>query len=87
MRFNTSVVRNLAFIVMLAALPLAQTRVGADGENCGPDWCVDACSQSGGYLLFQGCEYCEGTACDGGGPGCTRICESCGGSDWICSPY
>jgi hypothetical protein len=83
MRLSTRIVRNLAFVVMLASLPLAQANVLA--ETCGPDWCDSACASRGGYMSYQGCSSCDGGGCLAS-QGCTQVCEYCD-SQWYCNPY
>lgn len=92
MRLNTKVFRNLAFAVMLAALPLAPLSGGALPTNCGPEWCPEQCAlnfPSGGYMLWQGCDSgsCTGTGCAISGDHCTRLCIACYGEpEWDCQP-
>jgi len=83
---DTKLIRNLGFIGMLATLPLAQASLAARSETCGPYLCYALCpSSNGGYILADGCDYCDGSGCTGGGEGCDRYCYSCfGDTSWTC---
>src|SRR5262245_6283230 len=91
MRLNTKVIRNLAFVIMLTAVPLT-LKGGAPFVNCGPEWCPGVCALSsppGGYMLWQGCDSgsCDGTGCAIGGEDCTRLCIACyGATEYQCEP-
>ncbi len=87
MRIDTKAIRNIGFVGMLATLPLAleQSSVMAGSQDCGPYFCGMLCpgEGNGAWIEAQGCDYCDGDGCTGGGEGCTRYCYYCNGS-WSC---
>ena len=83
MKLTARSLRNIAFAIMLATIPLArQTPVFAD-TNCGPWYLQSLCSESGGYIVWRAC---DDNSCvePVGGSNCYDHCIACGGGDYNC---
>jgi hypothetical protein len=78
MKWTTRSVRNAAFLLMLAAAPLARQ------QTVGAVTCMDFCNDC--YVAYQECSACFGSGCSMVGQNCSNwVCFWCNGGPWDCS--
>ena len=95
MRFNTKVIRNLAFGLMVVSLSIGHVRATEPPVPCGPYNCNILCPEpppnTGYYGGLQYWQECDANSCDdtsqncGGGSHCQVMCIWCpGDSEYGC---